>query len=98
MTTKPNKPVTPPNASQVIAQLKALGFSDDYVETPRRLVISLSGPAKSGKSHFSLTAPEPIIYINVDIGTEVVVGKFQDKGKYVLIYDARVPRESNKDM
>jgi hypothetical protein len=27
-----------------------------------------------------------------------VVGKFQDDGKYVLIYDVRVPKEANKDV
>jgi hypothetical protein len=82
----------------VIEQLKGLGFSDDYIDEPRRLVVSLSGKAKSGKTHFALTAPDPIIYFNVDIGTEGVVGKFQEKGKEILIYDVRVPREASKDV
>jgi len=83
---------------QIIEQLKAMGFSDAYVESPRRLVVSLSGREKTGKTHFALTAPDPIIYFNVDIGTEGVVGKFQEQGKQVLIYDVRVPRESTKDV
>jgi len=82
----------------VIQQLKSMGFSEDYIATPRRLVISLEGKAKSGKTHFALTAPEPIIYFNVDIGTEGVVGKFQEQGKQILIYDVRVPREASKDL
>ena len=82
----------------VIAQLKDLGFSDDYEEVPRRLVASLSGKAKTGKTHFALTAPPPVIYFNVDIGTEGVVGKFQEQGKHILIYDVRVPREASKDL
>ena len=82
----------------VINQLKGLGFSDDYVEEPRRLVVSLSGKAKTGKTHFALTGPPPIIYFNVDIGTEGVVGKFQDLGKEILLYDVRVPREASKDL
>ena len=82
----------------VIQQLKAMGFSDDYVETPRRLVVSIEGKEKTGKTHFALTGPSPIIYFNVDIGTEGVVGKFQDQGKQILLYDVRVPRESTKDV
>lgn len=82
----------------VIDRLRTLGFTDDYVESPRRLVVSLSGKAKTGKTHFALTAPSPLIYFNVDIGTEGVVGKFQEEGKQVLIYDVRVPREAGKDL
>ena len=41
-----------------------------------------------------MTAPPPIIYLNVDIGAEGVVGKFQEQGKQVLIYDVRVPKEA----
>ena len=81
-----------------IAQLKAMGFSDDYVETPRRLIISEEGREKTGKTHFALTAPDPIFFFNVDFGTEGVVGKFQDKGKKVFIYDIRVPREGKPEM
>jgi len=81
-----------------LAQLRAMGFSDDYVETPRRLIISEEGREKTGKSHFALTAPEPIIYLNVDLGIEGVVGKFQDQGKQVYLYDVRVPREGKAEM
>lgn len=88
-----------PKANEnVIQQLKSMGFSDDYVPAPRRLIISLEGKEKTGKTHFALTAPEPVIYFNVDIGTEGVVGKFQEEGKQVLIYDVRVPREAGKDI
>jgi hypothetical protein len=88
----------PQSDDAIITQLKAMGFSDDYIESPRRLVASLSGREKTGKTHFSLTAPDPIIFINVDIGTEGVVGKFQEKGKQVLIFDVRVPKEATKDV
>jgi hypothetical protein len=59
------------------AKLKSLGFSDAVVETPYRLIASVSGKEKTGKTHFALTAPEPIIFFNIDVGTEGVVGKFQ---------------------
>jgi len=83
----------------VIEQLKKMGFSDEIIETPKRIVVSMTGKAKTGKTHFSLTGPEPVIYFNVDIGTEGVVEKFQKLGKQILIYDVRVPREGvSKDV
>ena len=82
----------------VIAQLKTLGFSDGYVETPRRLIVSSEGREKTGKSHFAFTAPPPIILFDIDIGTEGVVGKFQDEGKCFLRYEIRVPREAKQEV
>lgn len=81
------------------SKLKALGFSDDIVQEPYRLIASVSGLEKSGKTHFSLTAPEPIIFFNIDIGTEGVVGKFQrgfdgHPAKQVYIYDVRFSKNS----
>jgi len=83
----------------VIQDLKALGFSDDIQERPRRLIVSLSGPAKTGKTHFALTAPSPIFFINIDIGTEGVLDKFQAEGKKIYCLDVRVPKttKSEKD-
>jgi hypothetical protein len=86
------------NDELIIAELMAMGFSDEYVQVPRRLVVSLSGKEKTGKTHFALTAPEPIFFINVDIGTEGVVNKFQDSGKKIYIYDLRVPKTAVKDV
>jgi len=83
----------------IIAQLKAMGFSDEYVESPRRLIVSLEGKTGTGKTDFALRhTPDPIIYLDVDVGTEGVVGKFQDMGKQILIYPVRVPREASKDV
>jgi hypothetical protein len=100
MTTKQSKQPTKQNNDElIISQLKTLGFSDDYVESPRRLIVSLEGKTGTGKTDFSIrSAPMPIILINVDLGTEGVVGKFQDLGKQILIYDVRVPREASKEV
>ena len=35
---------------------------------PKRLVMSIQGPVKSGKTRLALTAPKPIGYIAIDIG------------------------------
>lgn len=56
--------------------LKDFTLVDD---TParRRLVISISGRDKHGKTHLALTAPGPVVYLDFDIGTEGVIEKFQ---------------------
>lgn len=41
----------------------------------RRLIVSVEGREKEGKSHFALTAPGPIAYLDFDIGSEGVVDK-----------------------
>ncbi len=93
------KPVANPQSdAATIAELKRLGFSDEIVEAPRRLIVSSKGTSKCGKTHFALSGPPPIIFFNIDIGTEGVVGKFQEAGKQVLIYDVRVPREASQDV
>jgi hypothetical protein len=75
-----------------------MGFDDERKDDPRRLIASVSGREKTGKTHFALTAPGPIFFINIDLGTEGVVGKFQDTGKRVYIYDVRVPKTASKDI
>jgi len=81
-----------------IAQLKGLGFSDALVGTPRRLIASVEGRDKTGKTNFALTAPPPIVFFNIDIGTEGVVGKFQEAGKQVFVYDVRVPKGASQNV
>jgi len=83
---------------QVVKELESMGFSDDVIERPYRLIASVNGLAKTGKTHFALTAPEPIFFINIDIGTEGVVDKFQAEGKRIYLYDVRVPRTASKEI
>lgn len=42
----------------------------------RRLILSVEGLEKEGKTNFALTAPGPIGYMDYDVGIEGVVGKF----------------------
>lgn len=46
------------------------------VVAPRRLVMRIGGFEKDGKTHFGLTAPDPIMVMNIDRGLEGVVEKF----------------------
>lgn len=98
-----NKQTNKQSNSQILtpteeAQLRALGFDDSIIETPRRLILSIGGREKTGKTTFGCSAPGPIFYFNVDIGAEGVVGELQSEGKQIFNYDVRVPRESaNQD-
>lgn len=55
-------------------------------ESLNRIIVSLSGLEKQGKTHFSLTAPGPIAFFSVDIGEEGVIGKFMDT-KRIEVYE-----------
>lgn len=52
-----------------------------------RTVASVAGEVGTGKTHFTLTAPGPILVQNIDLGTEGVVEKFRKEGKE--IYEER---------
>ncbi len=51
--------------------------------TANRLIMAISGREKHGKTHFALTAPGPIAYQDLDIGTEGVIEKFVKSGKVI---------------
>lgn len=70
------------------ARMKKLGFipSED-MESKKRIIMSVSGLEKQGKTHFGLTAPGPIAMFSTDIGEEGVVDKFKDKGVMILPID-----------
>ena len=93
MTTKPTKTTD----AGILQELKTGGFSDEFVVPTKRLVMAIEGRELTGKTHFALGATEPIIFFNVDLGTEGVVHKFQMLGKQILIYPVRVPKVSTKD-
>jgi len=91
MTTKATTEMLDYTPAELI-QLKAMGFSDEKVRTPERIIASLSGKDKTGKTHIACTAPPPITFLDIDIGVEGVVNKFQDSGKQILVYKVRVPK------
>lgn len=79
-------------------QFEQAGFTRSNSEVRRRLIMAIDGATKSGKSHFALTAPEPICVINHDFGLEGVVEKFQsDKDIYVLDVPFNVEEFRNMD-
>jgi len=73
-----------------IDSLKENGWQAGAPAAPRRLVCSIEGWDKTGKTHLAMTAPEPIIYLDLDVGTEGVIEKFS---KELLWYQVDQPEK-----
>lgn len=66
------------------------GFTKATDKILPRLIASVSGREKNGKTSFALSAPGPIILFNLDYGLEGVIGKYAgDKDIYVKEYRFR---------
>lgn len=52
---------------------------------PPRMIVSTQARDKSGKTHFGLTQPGPIAFLNLDRGHEGVVDKFIRAGKKITM-------------
>lgn len=78
-------------------KLKSKGFisAKDRLLQPR-IIASISGLEKQGKTHFALTAPGPIAMFSTDIGEEGVIDKFTNKEVWVMDV-ARAESYSSKD-
>ena len=74
--------------SDISNNMKKKGFSSGKdVETRPRIIMSLEGLEKQGKTHFALTAPGPIAMFSTDIGEEGVVSKFNNKDIWIMSID-----------
>jgi len=63
------------------------GFTKATTKILSRLILSVAGQEKQGKSSLALSAPGPIIYFNLDFGLEGVVHKHAStKAIYVKHY------------
>jgi len=72
-------------------KLLSQGWAASSSQAPYRAITSSEGWDKSGKTHVALTAPEPIIFLDIDVGTEGVVEKFVKAGKDILQIQVRQP-------
>lgn len=59
------------------------GFERAKATKFKRLIISVEGQEKTGKTTFGLSAPPPIALFNLDVGTEGVIDKYIDKEIWV---------------
>jgi hypothetical protein len=72
-----------------IDSLLGSGWINTMGPAPSRIIASIEGTDKTGKSHLALTAPRPIMYIDLDVGTEGVIHKFQ--GEDLMVYQVEQP-------
>lgn len=70
-----------------------IGFKEADDTVYSRIIVSIGGREKQGKTHFALTAPDPIAIFSSDIGTEGVVNKFKKAGKDVFTHDIEMPEK-----
>lgn len=83
--------------NKLSTKLRKQGFiSADEREVQPRIILSIEGLEKQGKTHFALTAPGPIAMFSTDIGEEGVVSKFGDKDIWVMSID-RVDDDSAEE-
>ncbi len=75
--------------------MKKLGFtSAKDIKLAPRIILSLCGLEKQGKTHFALTAPGPVGLFSTDIGEEGVVDKFTEDKDIFIMDVARLGEES----
>ena len=77
------------------SSLTKLGFTEPSSTIIPRLISSISGLDKQGKTHFGLTMPAPIVLFNTDIGEEGVMHKFDGKVEHAM--DVGVPAEEESE-
>jgi hypothetical protein len=63
---------------------KMSGFHLSEDEIKPRLILNVQGLEKTGKNHFSFTAPGPIALLSFDLGIEGTIEKFNKKKKIYL--------------
>ena len=59
------------------------GFTRADIKTKHRLICSVDALEKCGKTHFSLSAPRPLGFIDLDRGLEGVANKFDLSNVYI---------------
>jgi hypothetical protein len=69
-----------------LQKLLSAGFEMADDEIRPRLIVSMGGIEKQGKTHFALTAPGDIVIFSLDVGLEGVVHKFT-RDKRVIVHN-----------
>lgn len=62
-------------------------FSLASDELRKRIIASSAGEVGTGKTHFWMTAPGPIVIFSLDMGTEGVVEEFRQQGKEIYVQE-----------
>jgi hypothetical protein len=86
------------NDMSIEALLKGGKFVEASSVVQARLVCAIAAREKQGKTHLSLTAPDPIVTFNADTGLEGVVHKFLAQGKRVIVYNIPMPDPKDRNI
>ena len=73
-----------------LEDLKNSGWQATAKLAPRRSIMSIEGLDKSGKSRLAMSAPEPIVYLDLDVGTEGVIEPMMAQ-REILLYQVEQP-------
>jgi hypothetical protein len=89
-------PPTNRRCAVAVKQETLSGFTraSDSTGVKSRLIVSVSGMEKQGKTHFALTAPDPMALFDMDMGLEGVVQKFSKKTIWTADYKI-IPNDPN---
>jgi hypothetical protein len=91
MTTTPASKISP------TAQLLDIGgYKPSADGATRRLVAVYTGDPGTGKTDRALTAPDPIVYFDIDHGTEGVIEKFVKQGKDITVIPVSWPPDATQ--
>lgn len=75
------------------SKLKSMGFNTAPDKPKPRLIVGIDGREGHGKTELALSAPGPMGYQSVDIGTEGVIEKHVKAGKEIFIKEYYSPLE-----
>jgi hypothetical protein len=86
-----------PYTPELAEQLAGTSFTPLSRNVMPRVVLSVAGMPKTGKLHFALTAPGPIVLMSTDKGHEGVAKKFPKKEIWEAQYDMHPPKKVRED-
>lgn len=76
-------------------EIQKLGFVNaKTLDSFPRIILSISGLEKQGKSHFAFSSPGPIALFNSDTGEEGVIEKFRKKKDIWVMNVARIDEDA----
>ena len=77
----------------VVSPYSNLGLTSPSLDGfKQRLILSIAGFEKTGKTHLACTGRGPVVVINLDVGDEGVVEKFAATGKEVYVHNIPLQR------
>jgi len=72
-------------------QLRSMGFVEAPSEVKnKRVVVNVESRDKEGKTDLALSGRPPIVYFDIDTGSESVIERFKASGKEIYVYKMKI--------